>query len=105
MKNEKGIEKRRRYIKLALETNARKTAGSPPGITKVKPDGTDSSRLPNKITGTAIKAVNPNIWIIQGTGDVFTNKFTCNFIEGEGNTGWKETYYICLLYTSDAADE
>jgi len=30
----------------------------------------------------------------MGTGDVFTNKFTCNFIEGEGNTGWKETYYI-----------
>ena len=25
---------------------------------------------------------------------IFTNKFTCNFIEGEGNTCWKETYYI-----------
>ena len=34
------------------------------------------------------------IWIIRGTGDVFTNKFTCNFIEGEGNTSYKETYYI-----------
>ncbi len=33
-------------------------------------------------------------WIIRGTGDVFTNKFTCNFIEGEGNTCYKETYYI-----------
>ena len=25
---------------MALETNARKTAGSPPGMTKVKPDDT-----------------------------------------------------------------
>jgi len=25
---------------------------------------------------------------------IFTNKFTCNFIEGEGNTCWKEVYYI-----------
>jgi len=39
MKNGKGIEKKeRQYIKLALETNARKTSGSPPRMTKVKPD-------------------------------------------------------------------
>ena len=57
---EKVLKKGRRYIKLALETNARKTAGSPPGMTKVKPDGTYSSRLPNKIMGAAIEAVNPN---------------------------------------------
>ena len=39
-----------------------------------------------------------SIWVdytnIRGTGDGFTNKFTCNFIEGEGNTGWEEAYYI-----------
>ncbi len=42
MKNGKGIvlKKGRRYIKLALETNARKTSGSLPGMTKVKPDDT-----------------------------------------------------------------
>ncbi len=34
------------------------------------------------------------LWQNMGTGDVFTNKFTCNFIEGEGNTSWKEVYYI-----------
>ena len=45
---------------MALETNARKTSGSPPGMTKLKPDGTYSSRLPNKIMGAAIKAVIPN---------------------------------------------
>ncbi len=39
-KNGKDIEKRRRDIKLALETNARKTSGSPPGMTKVKSDDT-----------------------------------------------------------------
>ena len=72
--------------------------------------------------GAAIEAVNPNrrlviiyrlygisqtkinrrwgegrgmyLWQNMGTGDVFTNKFTCNFIEGEGNTGWKEAYCI-----------
>ncbi len=36
----KVLKKGRRYIKLGLETNARKTAGSPPGMMKVKPDDT-----------------------------------------------------------------
>jgi len=36
----KVLKKGRRYIKLALETNVRKTAGSPPGMTEVMPDDT-----------------------------------------------------------------
>ncbi len=34
---------------MALETNARKTGGTPPGMTKLKPDDTYSSRLPYKM--------------------------------------------------------
>ncbi len=45
---EKVLKKGMRYIKLALETNARKTSESPPGMTKVKPDDTLAAAFPIK---------------------------------------------------------